>query len=194
MAVTSVTQIQNSALIKLGAERIISEDDNSNRAKLVKEQYPKVRDMLLRSHPWKFATYRATLAEVTPKPDTVFDFDHVFALPADCLRVIETSLTAVNYLSRWQIEGRQLMCDSEAVTIKYIGRVADVSQFDDNFCEVLALALADDISYAITQSTSLRDSIKKDYNSALMVARSFNAQQGSVQRVEAEEFINSRYR
>lgn len=192
MGVTSVTQIQNSALIKLGAERIISEDDESVRARLVKERYAPLRDDLLRAHPWKFARGRESLALIDPVPTTFsgWDFDYIFQLPSDCLRVIETNLFTDE---EWNVEGRYLACNSSTVMIKFIKKIEDVSKFDDNFCEVLAWSLAADIAYALTQSTAREESAKASFEKKLMEARSFNAQQGSVQKVIADDWLNARY-
>lgn len=189
MGVTSVTQIQNSALIKLGAEPINSEDDESKRARLVKEQYPKVRDALLRSHPWKFARTRATLTPIDPKPDGYSDFRSVYQLPADCLRVVQTDLDDE---AHWDVEDTLLLCNEPTVTIKYIRRVENVTKFDDNFCEVLAWDLAADIAYALTQNVARESSAQSSRDKALMVARSFNAQQGSPPRVSADRILRSR--
>lgn len=192
MSVTSETQIMNSALIKLGAERIISPDDESVRARLVKERYPVLRDDLLRAHPWKFARGRVALGLIDPIPVTFssWDFSYVFQLPSDCLRVIEANL---NTNEEWAVEDRYLACNSSEVMIKYIRKLTDVSKFDDNFVEVLAWSLAADIAYALTQSTAREDSAKASFEKKLMEARSFNAQQGSVQRVIADDWLNARY-
>lgn len=192
MAVTSHTEIQNSALIKLGQERILDESDESNRARLVREQYPKVRDALLRAHPWKFARGRADLAVVSPIPDNFsdWDFDYVYQLPSDCMRVLSTNM---HPLQEWDVEQRYLAANQSSVKIKYIKRITDVTKFDDNFCEVLAWALAADIAYALTGSTTIKDETEKRYQQELALARSFNAQQGSVQRVASDEWLDSRY-
>ena len=191
MAVTSATEIMNSALIKLGAERILSANDENNRARLLKEQYPKVRDAHLRAHPWKFAIRRVELGLITPMPTDYWAYSHAFQLPTDCLRVIETDL---GDYAEWDVEDRMLLTKGNAVVrIRYIKRVTDVAKFDDNFCEVLAWALAADIAYAVTQSTVQQEKAIREYNSQLQQARSFNAQQGSVKRVMAEEWLDSRF-
>jgi hypothetical protein len=192
MAVTSEVDIMNSALIKLGAERIVSADDANNRARLLKEQYPKRRDVILRSHPWKFAIKRASLALISPKPSNYDDYDSVFQLPADNMRVIEI-LNQSTYL-RWDTENNiYLLADASEITIRYIFRQTDVTQYDDNFCEVLAWDLAADIAYALTQSSAQVQMAAAGLKQAIMEARSFNGQQGSVKRVQAEEFVDSRF-
>lgn len=189
MGVTSVTQIQNSALIKLGAEQINDEDDANKRARLVKEQYPKVRDDLLRAHPWRFAVARVALTPISPKPDNFFDFDYVFQLPSDCLRPIGNNLCDTD---PWAVEDRYFVCDQATVILIYIKQVTNVSKFDDNFCEVLAWCLAADIAYALTQNVAREQSAQGSRDKALMTARSFNAQQGSPPRVSADGFVRAR--
>ncbi len=191
MGVSSVTQIQNSALIKLGAELIASEDDENKRARLVKEQYPKVRNDLLRAHPWKFARTRVELAPIDPAPAdyTNFDYDYVFQLPNDCLRVIGTNLCDIDM---WDVEDRYLLANSTPIIIKYIKQVTNVTKFDDNFCECLAWALAADIAYALTQNVAREAAAQKAFKDKLAEARSFNAQEGSGPRVSADNFLKVR--
>ncbi len=96
---TLITDVSicNSALIKLGAERINTLDDDSKTARACKEQYPKVRDDMLRSHKWNFAIGRQSLAKsATFIP--VFRFESAFPYPANVLRVLKLDVN----------EGRQL--------------------------------------------------------------------------------------
>lgn len=190
MAVTSEVQIMNSALIKLGAERIIAPTDANNRARLVQEQYPKVRDALLRSHPWNFAIQYSALAVISPKPAEVTEYAYVYTIPSNCARILKTDLD-VN--DEWeQISGGRLACNVSEVNIKYVQRVTDVTKFDDSFIEVLAWALAADIAYALTQSTAQAEAAIKRYKEELATARSYDAQVGSVRRVISDDWLNTR--
>ena len=186
MAVTDVS-ICNSALAKLGAERIISLSDTSARAVLMKEQFEKIRDELLYSHPWNFATARAEIAPLVADP--LYDFDYQFQLPSDCLRVIGTDIPNAG---AWKVEGRILVCNQNAVNIKYIKQVTDASQFTPGFAEVLAAKLAADVCYAITQSATLQDRMDMKYRDQLRQARSFDAQESTGDRVYADTWFNSR--
>lgn len=190
MGVASKTVIQNSALIKLGAERIVSDDDSNNRARVIKERYPVVLQEVLRSHPWRFATSYVELAAVSPTPTDLFEYDYAFQLPSDCLRVIGTNLCSSD---AWEeIEGLRIACNVSELKVKFIKYVTDTSKYDANFCELVAWALAADVAYAITQSTAQAESMKAGYENKLKTARSFSAQVGSVKQVEASEWVNSR--
>lgn len=183
----SEAAICNSALSKIGAQRILSLNDNNERSRLMKEQYEKNRDELLYSHPWNFATDRVQLAPLVEKP--IYDWDYQFQLPADCLRVYGTDLPK-EY--PWKVEGRMLMANVNAVSIKYIKQVTDVSQFTPGFSEVLATKIASDVCYSITQSVTLRDQLLREYNDKLRQARSFDAQEGQGDRVYARSWLNAR--
>lgn len=184
----SIVEICNSALIKVGADRIDDLSDNNKRARLCNEQYDKKRKALLLSHPWNFATKRVSLTPDVATPE--FEFDVQFTLPADCLRVEKTDL---QILTPWKIEGRKLLCNEATVKIKYIFDETDTTQYTPTFDEALAFDIAKDIAYAITQSNTRADSLKKDAKDALMNARSFDAQEGTVEQVEATDWTNSRF-
>lgn len=185
---TTETSICNSALSKLGAERILSLDENSPVARICKEQYPKIVVTLLREHPWNFAIKRATLAAATTGPE--FKYAYSFPLPSDCLRVLEIE---DGETVDWQKEGRNIVTDSSSMKIKYISSDILPGEFDANFSEVVALKLAHDICFAITQSTTLKETLADDLKKALSHARTFDSQEGFPRQAYAKDWRNARY-
>lgn len=187
MAVTEV-DICNGALIKIGAERILTLDDNSTRARLVKEAYPKMRDLLLFSHPWKFNKSYSELGQIT-LPTGVFDFAYAFQLPLDCARVFNIEFENV----RWDvIENGVLLSDAQTMRIQYGKKITAPDRFDSSFREALEWAIAADIAYALTQSTAQLTTAQRGLEMALRPARSYNAQQGTPQQVKANGWLYSR--
>lgn len=178
--------ICNSALSKLGSLRITTMADNTEHAKLVNEQYNKIRKDLLRSHPWNFASKRAALVATTAP---VYGFSKAFTLPADWIRVLELDKTTED---EWQVEGQTILCDLATANIKYIYDLTDTTKFTADFDELFALALAHDISYAITQSTTLKIQLKKEFDEKIRLVRSFDAQESTGQRVTARRILNAR--
>lgn len=207
MATITEVTICNSALIKLGADRISSLNEDNKRAALCKEQYPKNRDDLLLLHPWNFAITRIELALVSSEVyDPGFEFEKVFAIPNDVLRILKTNLnlsqsrSAMGFSTgevRWAVEtdpstnAKYLLTNVDAVKIKYIKKVPEAF-FTPTFAEVLALKLAQDISYAINQSASITQLMAQFFEGKFAEARSFDAQEGSVPQVEADEFLLAR--
>ena len=64
----SDVDIASNALHEIGEKSITSLDDDSDRARLVKQFYAVTRDATLRAHPWNFATTRRSLAQETAAP------------------------------------------------------------------------------------------------------------------------------
>lgn len=194
----SDVSICNSALIKLGAERIISLADDTKNGRLCSEQYPKLREDLLKSHPWNFAVTRASLAELVGY-DPGFTFEKVFALPSDCLRVLDTDLSQFKGVKEepWAIEShpitgeRVLLCNVETIQIKFI-QLVNEARFSNDFAELLALYLAQDICYAVTQSSQLAEQLVAKFNGKEKEVRSFDGQESSIQQIEADDWLTAR--
>lgn len=187
MALSEVS-ISNGALIKLGAGTINTLEDNNTRARLVKESYPKMRDLLLRSHPWNFNKGYADLAQIT-RPDEYFEYQYLYQLPSDCVRVFDVDCDNIPWE---EVGNNQLATNASQIKIKYGKKITDVTYFDAAFTETLEWAIAADIAYALTQSTSQMQVAKDAYERQLMVTRSFSAQVGSVKQVKATQWLRAR--
>lgn len=184
---SSVTEIANSALIKLGGKVITSLDDPDKEAKLCKVRYAPCRRAVLRMHPWNCAMKRISLAPAATPPEHTYGFK--FLLPGNCLRVLPyDSLLDEDF----QVEGRYLLCNINAVDIRYIQDIEDVSQFDALLEECIAWYLAWDISYALTQSETVRQAAWQGFRATLPKAKVTDAQEGEKQQVDANEFLESR--
>src|SRR6266849_3505877 len=80
------TDVINVGLIRIGTTPIVSLTDGSPSANAAGNIYDGLRDTLLASHPWNFATKRQNLAQSSTNP--TFEFDHAYPLPSDWLRTI----------------------------------------------------------------------------------------------------------
>lgn len=191
MATNSV-QICNWALTELGAQRISSLTDTSKAGLLCNEQYDKVRKSLLMAHPWNFATIRVELAITTNEP--VYEFDSEFLLPTDCLRVWETDLPETEpWVREINNDGDSvLLCNSGEINIRYIKNLTDTTLFSPMFDELLALKIAKNLSYALVQSSTLRDALTRDIKERVGEVRSIDAQENGRQSFEANEWIDIR--
>lgn len=187
---TSETAIMNSALVKLGADRILSPNDDSNRARLVKAQYPLRRDALLASHPWRFNKGYQELAMITPKPPEYFDYAYAFQLPSDCARVFTIDGCGVE---SWEEVGNGvLLCNKSTVIAKYGRKITDASKFDANFAECLAWDLASDLAYSLIESASQVQTLREIADREMARARSYSAQRASIKQVGAQSWLNAR--
>jgi hypothetical protein len=188
----SPVDICNSALIKIGALLISSLSDSTKGARLCNARYNTLRKKLLRGHLWNFAMSRKSLAATVNTPS--FEFTNEFLLPSDVLRVIETDLTVG---SHWSIEqntdgNKVLLCNSASVKVFYIKDVTDTTLFPQDFEESLSYLLAADLAFAMTQSRALQRDMFTLYKAEVAEARSFDAQEHSLQEVDADSWIDVR--
>lgn len=180
--------ICNSALIFLGVEPISSLSDATKQAVLCNAKYQKVKKRVLKAHPWNFAIYRETLTDNGNTPDHEFGFE--FDMPADCLRIIQVYDHFDEF--GYRIEANKLLSNQQTLKVKYIKNVAE-SEFTEDFAELLALELAVDLSYFLVQSEPVRQGIRDMLKERLRDTRSFDAQEGTPEDINADEFLKARW-
>lgn len=186
MATTEVT-ICNSALLKLGATTITALSDVSKEAELCNEQYAKIRDELLYSYSWNFATKSVTLTDngnTHAWDDDLPEFD----LPSDYIRIVEMHYP--DY--RWYIENNKLYYDDTTAEIRYLYKITDVTKFSAGFIELLSTKLALELCYSLVQSASLKQTLQAQYDNMLRDMRSFDSQEGFSRQVTDLRYLQVR--
>lgn len=177
--------ICNSALIKLGQERINSLDDDNKRARLCKEQYQKIIERTLRGHPWGFALKRTV---ISPETATLaFGDSNIFQIPLDCLRIVKLD---TNYT--YKVEGDKIISPIDEARLLYVSSSTPEAYYDSNFVEAAACWLAHDLCYALTQSTNLKQVLFAEAEQWIAQARSFNSQEQSPDNLEFDSWTNAR--
>lgn len=76
--------------------------------------------------------------------------------------------------------------------ILYIAREEDVSKYSSMFKELLALELAIDLCMALVQKRTLKADLKEDRRDAIRDARSADAQEGFMDNIIEDTWIESR--
>jgi len=197
---TSEVEVANSALILLGAGRINALTEDSKEARIMKEELPKMRDEVMRSHPWNFAIDTIQLAEISTVPET--SFSKQYQIPSKVLRVlrvhdgtVEDTHYHLNTVANfpWQRKKDRIHTDLGPAFADVIERVTAVASWDANFVEVVAMRLAAQTAYAITQSNTVTKQMFESYGIFLRLARSYDGQEGSTQQITASEFFNVRF-
>ena len=183
----SVVGICNIALSNIGDEKISSLTDNNDRARACDLRYEDTRDSVLRAHPWNCATTRVELAVSTDAP--VWGFTYKYALPSDCLRVLDV----YDYTVPFSIEGRFLLTDNSTGKLKYIARITDPNVYDILLQQAIGIRLAAEIAEALTGRTEVKQEMYQKYLLILSEARGVDSQEkGMPMVIEANDFINAR--
>lgn len=183
----SEVSICNSALIKLGQERISSLSETSKPAILCNERYQFVRNEVLEDHPWNFAVKRVSLAQLDDTP--LFDYDYTFAIPSDALRIWKPEDEEIEFV----VENGFILSNESTLLCRIISEVTNVELFTYSFAEAVSLRLAADLCYSITGNASLGIDLMKMYDIRLRRAKSNDAQEGTPDKLIHGEWIKARF-
>ena len=189
----SVVNMCNSALNLLGASTISSLTDETKNARLCNQRYEPVRNRVFRSHAWNCLHKRVQLAQNSTAP--VIEYDHAYALPSDCLRVLkihngttDSIADALNY----KLEGRNIITDEDTDYAIYIALDTDPNNYDTYLRESISHQLAADLCYAITNNATLANQYMTRADERLREARFIDATENSLETIESNEFTNAR--
>ena len=189
--VSSPVEIANLSLAKMGHEGFItSMTEDSKGARYMNVFYEPVRDELIRSHLWRFARKRVTLAPLVGAPP--FDGGNYFQYPDDCLRIVGTDKEYFQNGERWEREGNKIIAIGNVLNLVYLRRVVNVAEFDPSFTMAFSSRLAYEGSMPITKSQSVKDQMKKELDQALIRAAHCSAVEHDGQTFISEAFIQRR--
>jgi len=200
--------ICNLALIKLGAQTILSLTANEPKAAALNRAYPMLRDKLQRVYFWGFNLTYAELPASTIAP--LFEYTTAFPLPPDCLRLRlvdvsngssifvgmpAASLADYGFARQQQyrvVSGTIYTSVPAPLRIQYSRRVIDATQFDVAFNECLACYIAWQLCEQLTGSGQKKQSAGQEYQMSLREARMTNAMELPPETIPDDTFIQSR--
>jgi len=176
------TTIANNALARVGAERIGDIEDTTKGARLCKALLPTLKEELIESALWGFASKTVTLPRLAETPPHA---QAAFQLPNDCVRVgyIDGLPRNRESIKKWRIQGRTLLLLGGFVpnplNIQYVSKTVPVSDYSPAFRLALEYRLAAEIALGIPESKTLHDRLDKKAIKQLSIAASYDAVQGS---------------
>lgn len=185
---TSKVQVCSNALLLLGQNTIASFSENSDRAVIASNLWDNSRQAVIRSHPWNCCISRVALAPDSATP--AFDWTYQFTLPGDCLRVL--SVGQDGETPEYKLEGRKLLIDDNPAYLRYLADNEDVASWDSQLVEVMTRYMAFSMAYALTKSTSLRDSMYQEFTRLLKQAKAIDGQEDTPDEVGDYPFLAAR--
>lgn len=195
----SEVEAANLALSHIREPGITDFDENTHRARVVRKHFGSVRDDLLRSARWNFATYWFTPAR--DSTDSAGDLAKRYSLPDDCLTVRGVLDLEPD---EWKVEGgftsdpepaeaRFLVTDADAPRIHGTRRIINVSLWDASFLRAFKLALAAAIAPEVARSTSIAKDAAADADAEQDKASIRDAREQAPSRVSRDtDWVRSR--
>jgi len=169
------------ALLRLGAATIASFDEGTAEAEIAANLYPPLRDAVLSSHPWSFATGQATLPRLAQVP--LADHSAAFQLPADFLRVLSAGPAGSGRGLTYRLAENRLLCDSDQVVLTYVFR-PDESAFPPFFDQMLIARLTAEFCIPVTESTTRAQFLFRLAEDEFRRAKLIDAQQHTPAAIE----------
>ncbi|OAN50694.1 hypothetical protein [Magnetospirillum moscoviense] len=176
------------ALLKIGSGTIASFDEGTAESEVAGNLYPSVRDGLLSSHNWTFATGQVSLARLVASP--VADFDNAFQLPADFLRALSAGVDRGRGLT-YRILADRLHTNADDVVMTYVYRPDEIN-FPPFFDQALIARLAAEFCIPLTESTSRAQFLFGQAEDEFRRAKSIDAQQHSPSAIESFPLVEVR--
>lgn len=177
------------ALLKLGADGITSFTDGTAEAEVSANLYPPIRDALLSSHPWSFASGQATLPKLVAEP--VADFANAFQLPSDFLRALSAGTGPRGRGIDYRIAEQRLHTDVDSVNLSYIFRPSERA-FPPFFDQAIIARLAAEFCLPLTESTSRAEVLFKLAEEEFRRAKTIDSQQETTGGFEDFSLVEAR--
>lgn len=190
---TTKVSICSAALLQLGKAPISSFEDPGDLSRICANIYPIERDSILREHYWNCAIKREVLAPLVEVPAS--GFARQFQLPGDFLRLIEVG-DSQNYYDpvSYRLEGRRILASGDVLPITYIFRNDNEATWDAKLVELMTARMLWKLAYPATQSTSMREAMRGEYEVLARAARAIDAQEDPAQSLSDDyPLIYGRY-
>lgn len=138
----SQRDVYNAALLKVSRSIVSAVDDGSYEANTCNALYPKALNSTLYDHAWNSCKQQAVLNPLTEAP--AHGFAYAFQMPNDLVRVIQCykSTRIDDYDFRWDIYGRTILTNVDALYLKYIYRPPGTEGLSPGLIDCLAHRLA----------------------------------------------------
>jgi hypothetical protein len=186
---SSVTDICNAALLKLGEKRITDAGfatPTNERERVCSAHYERIRDRELRKNRWNFTITRVSISEDATAP--VYEWAAAYTMPADSLRLVDIYETR-----KYRLEGGKILTDVEdEINIRYVKKVTVVNDMDPIFRDALASALAVEFCERLPGKSKLKAECNSDYATHMAIAAQVGAIENPVEELPEDDWITVR--
>ncbi len=201
--ITTITQVCNLALSRLGARRLASyESDATVEANACRQQFDLVRDTLLRRHQWDFATDSKALSKLAETP--LSEYAAAWQLPGDFVRLIRLSSgDPVNPIMNFTRRGRKLLTaeDFDALELIYVSNGVPIADWDSLFIDAMTCKLAAEIAADVAHNPTLAtEAMQRLESLALPAAQTADAREcnsgenfGTAAMVSQSQLVRARF-
>jgi len=188
MALSDVAMCSR-ALLGLGANSISSFDEGTAEGEVSSNLYEGVRDSLLSSYPWNFATAEMRLNRLVVEP--IAGFKYAYQLPVDFLRILAAGDQGESRGANYRIQEKRLHTDNSDIIVRYIFRAPE-ENFPPWFAQLLIAHLKAEFAIPITDSSSKMKDMAQLAEKAFSAAKIIDSQEAPGDVIESNLLIGAR--
>lgn len=190
-------EIVNIALGRIGVAAIESMGEASEAARVATRYYELTRQLVLRKHPWGFATRRTQLALLETKPE---DYKYAYRYPADVLYLrgmyneyFDKPIHSHHFKIMSDKSGKVLCTDIPHAYIEYTANIEDATLFDAQFVEAFAWKLAAEMAFILTGNMGIAQNAVQAYNAYVSEAMGNDAEEDNEPEQELNRLADARW-
>lgn len=178
-------QIINNALLKVALPPAATLEDCDWNASSV---FATCAEQALRAHAWGFAQAYAALERKAAPP--AFGFSHAYAMPEDCVRVIDVRPGAEirSPKARFVVQGRDVLTNASPANTRYVRRELNPENWPDDFANAVSCRIAAEIAGLSGEKIALIPQLMQMYQIAINQAMAADAHE-ETERVPLDESL-----
>lgn len=180
----------NRFLTRIGANTILSLDQETKEARVCKANFEFLRDDVNSAHAWGFAVKRVELAQSTTAP--VYGASYAYTIPDDLLGFITEYNELQGIDAPYRIEGDYIVTNAASVKIEYVARITDLNKWSILAREALIARLQVELSRAITGTADGTKAYFDIYLNKLSLAGSHNAAESTPRELIVDTYLEAR--
>jgi len=173
---TSKIQLISNALILIGDAPISSLNDSGAGAIVGANLYESSYNNMLSLHKWRFATKKATLARLSDKP--LSGYDYQYQLPADLLIVHNTSASY-----DFDIYEDKIFTNKDTLEIEYTFKVAE-DYLPAYFIKAFEFFLASEFSIPVTGNATRATTYQAMFKDQMRKAKGLDSTSRPAQQIK----------
>lgn len=186
----SRTEICNKALTLVGANPIVSIDDDSQNARVVNRVYELSLKSILSEAPWNFALRRKLLSQTTDVPEWYDTGElYVYQRPNECIRIFRAN----DVDATWKVVGATIISDTNGLGVEFVYYNNTPSSYTSSFVNAFVDLLCSDIAFMILNSKTVAQGFMEKYEQiSLAKALAENAQVGTPMYMQDDAWVRAK--
>lgn len=170
----TLTDIANSALIKIGEKPLQSLDDDTPQGRVVSLRLRSVMDTVLTMHPFTCAMRRVNLVP-SSGINALPTYEFVFRIPNDTLRTLSILDRNGDQIYDFAREGESILCNYPSITLIYTRSLYGAGFVAFDVAELISLYLSYDICERLDPNPQRRQQLYSEFHTMLAMIKAADA-------------------